>query len=228
VFKRNAQCKACRGGHKSGKTEVEEEGKEESKCRVCAETLKGKGVKRRRISGCECGTVAKATRKAALPSSLSSSPSCSLSLGGEHEREQQRAGERRRRSAVGASVRGQDLATDCASRRSREGESADTGPTRSPNRGRGGSRSSDGQTDSHDEDFIFGVRSIKDMRVKGQGKKEFLVSWEEYGTEWDTWEPASGIDAPQAIEDFWASDQGSKRRRSPPISSPPSSPHRNV
>jgi len=67
--------------------------------------------------------------------------------------------------------------------------------------------------DTAADDRTYVVRAIKGRRVNDDGGVEYLVSWEDYGKEHDTWEPAEALgDAGQAIAD-WETREVDKRSR---------------
>lgn len=53
-------------------------------------------------------------------------------------------------------------------------------------------------------DIEWEVREVIDSRLFGRWKKlQYLVSWEGYGPEQNSWEPASNLkNAPEAIKEF--------------------------
>ena len=53
-------------------------------------------------------------------------------------------------------------------------------------------------------DAVFTVDRILDHR-DGSGKilKEFLIRWEGYGPEHDSWEPEANLLDPQLVQDYW-------------------------
>jgi hypothetical protein len=64
------------------------------------------------------------------------------------------------------------------------------------------------------EDRTYIVQSIKDKRVSEDGSVEYLVSWEDYSKEYDTWEPAEALsDAQEAIVDFEAREAEKQSRQ---------------
>jgi hypothetical protein len=84
--------------------------------------------------------------------------------------------------------------------------------------------------DDTDPDNQYEVRNILDHKHDGHGEAYFLVSWKEYDSSHNSWEPEGNISAPEAVEEFkrtqppyyWRTPQGSEvsssgvlNRRSP-------------
>ena len=58
-----------------------------------------------------------------------------------------------------------------------------------------------------DGDVVFEVDQLIDSRTRMQGRRritEYLVSWQGYPPEHDTWEPASNINDPELIAEYLA------------------------
>jgi hypothetical protein len=57
-------------------------------------------------------------------------------------------------------------------------------------------------------EVIKGVREVNERgggaRRKSKKVVEYLVRWQDYGTDDETWEPATGIEADDAIAAFYA------------------------
>ena len=64
------------------------------------------------------------------------------------------------------------------------------------------SESEDSEESESEEEEIHTVEKIKDRRITSTGKLEYLVSWEGWGPEDDTWEPDAHILDRQLVKQF--------------------------
>jgi hypothetical protein len=77
------------------------------------------------------------------------------------------------------------------------------------------SETSDEKNDELDELDEFDVHAIKRRRID-QGKVEYLVAWEGYGPDWDTWEPECHLSCDLKLAEFNA-----RVMEPPPLQLPP-------
>lgn len=73
---------------------------------------------------------------------------------------------------------------------------------------------------THVNIFLFAVEKLLDKRIRN-GAVEYLISWQGYGPEENTWEPKKNLDCPDLIKDFEDMLREKKKRGATPGGSHP-------
>ena len=61
------------------------------------------------------------------------------------------------------------------------------------------------------DEEVYSMEKILDKRISSSGKLEYLIAWENFGPEDNTWEPQSNIFCPVMLKNFEERKAAEKR-----------------